>query len=318
MRLLCVVFAMSFALLIARTTVRAQGPGLELGPTSAVPSLNGSGSETIRRQPDTLRMTVELQARGSTTKDALASLEQRRQKAMDQLAKLGANEASIKFGEPTMSTGQTPQELQMQQFYIQQARSRGVASVKTPDVARVTRNLSAEWPLEAKTTEELLIAASELTKKIRDADLGGTKEADKLTPEEEELAEETEEYQVQMGMQPGASPGQPKFVYMKTISAEERAKAIGRAYQMARKQAAELAAATDTKLGRLWSVVVRDDNSSVNMHAGSWQYNPYGNQLYAPPEFDRADGQYAAIGTAPGELTFRVHVQAAFAFEEAE
>lgn len=299
------------ALLFLPTLVHAQSSS----PSNAVPLMTGVGSVEITRQPNTLLMTLTLRGRGPDVIKSLESLNARKEKALDKLNQLGANEDTIEFGEPTLSSGMSQQQQQMQQMLRQHMRASGRDEVEVPDVLTVSRQLSAEWPLSAKTSDELLIQVVALTKKIREADVAGSKEADELTPEEQELAEEMEGLQQQMGMSEDESdPGDPQFVYLSKISEEEYNAGISDAFKKAEKKAGLLATATGTKLGPLWTVAVRDSESQARMQQRNWQYNRYG-RAYAEPDVDLSEGQRAAIGYQPGEVTYTIYVQAAFRLE---
>lgn len=315
-RPMCSMLLLTAALLgLLPLTANAQpGEG-----TSSVPVLTGSASAEIKGLPDTLYMTVAIQGRGSDVKTALASLEKRRQKAIDKLAKLGANKDSVEFGDLTLSTGMSQEQQQMQQMFQQQMRARGKAAVKMPEIATVSRQLVAEWSLQAKSSEELLLQSAALTKKIRDADVAGANDGDQLTPEEEELAEEMEGLREQMGMSGiESNPGDPNFIYLSRITDEQHNEAIVKAFGKAKGKAGELATAAGVNLGSLWTIVAHDHQSQMEtMARQSWGYNRYGRGRQQAT-IESEDGEHMAIAYRPGEVTYTVYVQAAFRFELAQ
>jgi uncharacterized protein YggE len=154
--------------------------------------VSGTGVVTISRPTETMRLQIAIMGRGATLKDALKALKERVEDAKGELEDLGADKATIKVESSKIMEVQNNPQQQMQMMMMQRMKQAGKASKRAtvaPPVI-VTAMLTAEWKLTAKDPEELLLAVNPLQEKIKAADLSGSKEADKLTPEQEELMEE--------------------------------------------------------------------------------------------------------------------------------
>jgi uncharacterized protein YggE len=186
-----------------------------------------------------------------------------------------------------------------------------------------TATVTAEWPLDAETTEQALATAEAIRKRIAAADLTSTKGADKLSAEEQELLEEsrgggttTVTPQPMFAPAPsvayvepsGAGNSQP-FQYVAPISAQQRKAALAEAFVKAKTQAAEVAEAAGGKLGPIVSV-----SGEASGTRPPFVYGPYGPEAgYAfgmPPGMNESDGE--AVSTDPARLEFRVRVSAQF------
>jgi hypothetical protein len=243
-------------------------------------SVSGTGMQSLSRQPDKLRMIVELLGKGKTLEEALGKLKDRREAALLTLESLKAAKDSIIVGEPGQSVVQANQLRQMEQMVRQRMMmARGHRSSKPPQLpVSVTASaiLIADWPLTGDTVEKRLLAAGAIEEKIKAADLAGAKEMAKLSPEEEEMREDAES----MGNfgQEQVAPGTPQFVYVARISADERDQAMAQAFAKAKAHAARLAKAAGVRLGALVSV---NDGPTFPGQEGEFfphrSYGPFGN-----------------------------------------
>jgi uncharacterized protein YggE len=226
-----------------------------------------------------------------------------------QLQKLGADKATLVATESTLP-GESDESRQMQYMMMQQMRARGRVT-KAPQTAKsvtVESTITAEWPLTMKTTDEMLAFVESVQSKVEAADLGGTKQPKKLTPEEEEL--QAEMAQTMMGYESGQQkPGVPAFAFVARLPAKERGEAQTMAFAKAKAQAQQLAAAAGSKLGKLSSL-------SGNATPSNDDYNS--RNVYAMRMFmsQVAGGQEEeAIVPQPGMATFQVTVSATFRLE---
>jgi uncharacterized protein YggE len=220
---------------------------------SASRVVTGTGSAVVKQMPSIMRMSIQFKEAGKDLPDALKNLKDRRDSAAAQLAKLGAKKESIREGLPAV-VGDDPQ---MAQAMAMMNGRPGGAKKKKAGAAKVnvSGTLSAEWPLPAGNMEEVLLAAQELKDKIQAAELAGSqKEKKKLSPEEQEEAEEMEMLQRQYSQRPEVKPGEPAYVFYATISPADQQKARTTAFQKARQQAEQLASASGEKLGKLRSL----------------------------------------------------------------
>lgn len=294
-------------------------------PSYVASSVSGTGTATIERAPETLRMEIDVLAKGKDLKDALGKLKQRRKAAEQQLAKLGADTKSIRFGTPRVSSIDNDQQRQMQMMMRQRMAGRGKRrAVDKPAVAppvTIAVSLVAQWPLKtdaegADGAEQLLLAAHALEAKVKDADLGGRKAAEELSPEEAELAEESEDDddQVYYGGQPQAKPGEPRFVYVASISDGQRAQALAKAFERAKADALRLAQAAGAKLGSLQRLSGGNEAGGDPESLSDW--GPYEYQMYQrAAQQQPTDDKLEAIGARPGMLKCQVTVSATFALK---
>jgi len=311
----------SFAALVALSGfagTSGPAPGLLLAQQ---PGVSVTGAETIKRSAELLRMEIEISAQGKTLPEALKKLAARREAASAQMVKLSSDPATTKFGEPKLSAATSARQRQIEMMVRQRMRQGGKKK-KSPTEKLVTVScaLSAQWKLQAKTAEELLVEARGIEEKVRAADLAGLKSAEK-TAEEEELAEEMED---QMGMyqdESEAKPGEPVFVYVSKISAEDRAKALASAFAKARTQAAELSKAAGAELGPLTSLSesASMEGAPYGMGGMGGMSRAYARMVLGNPTFLGGEAALGAgdsreaIGSQPGEVSLAFVVSAAFA-----
>jgi uncharacterized protein YggE len=307
------------ATLLANPTSSAQKAWAQSGAAQAggPPSVSGNGTAVIERQPELLRMEVEVLAKGKDLKDALGKLKQRRKAADEQLAKLGADSKSIRFGTPRISSWENDQQKQMQMMMRQRMmQKRGGRRptdkpAATPPVT-VSMSLTAEWRLKAEDAEPLLIASHDLEEKIKAADLAGRKAAEELSPEEEEEAEENEEDEPQMyySGQPQPKPGEPRFVYVSTISDKDRAKALAEAFERAKAEAGQLAQAASAELGSLLQLAGGSESGVESEVYDQWSTYQY--RMMQRGQRTSSDDKVEAVGMQPGLLRYQVTVTATF------
>jgi uncharacterized protein YggE len=299
-----------------------QFPGANAFEGGLPGNVSGTGVVKIEKQPTMMRMKIDLFAKGSSIKEALANLEDRKKSAGKQLEDLGADVKSIAIGTASVSTAQSNQQQQQMSMMLDMLNERRGRQAKPnpPKIAvpiTVTCSLTAEWNLTAKTPGELLEFAHPLQQKIRDADISGAKDATALSPEQQELVEE-------MGNEYGsnrysssdeAQPGTPAFVFAAAVSEEEQDQALAEAFQKARAKAARLSKATGMSLGKLVSV---SSNESRGPEDDDSRY--YGGMYYGSgiasiqAMMDENNSINEAVGIEPGVVKATVTVTARFDF----
>lgn len=292
--------------------------GLFAGPSRAqVPqgTVTGTGTVELKRQPETLRLQVEVVVKAKDLKEALAKLKARREAVGKQVVTLGAAKNSVEFSEPVLANEKTDRHLQIQRMMLERLgkpdKVGGKGATKAALPVLVSMTLKADWPLKAAGPEDLLLQIHELQEKVKAADLGGVKENEKLTPEEEEIAEEMQAaIQQQLGQEAEAKRGEPSFFYVCKVSEEDRAKALAEAFQKARKDAGRLARAAGQELGTLQGLSSQNQGGEVEPSAGIPPYLVQ--QLRAGQGNDGADSGGEALGVQPGKVTYRIMVSAAF------
>jgi len=243
--------------------------------------------------------------------EALARLKDRRESARKQLAALGAAADAVEIGEPVPGGDKSDRQQQMTQMMarLREGRPAAVKPKQSLPVI-VTASLKADLPLKAADAEALLVAATALQEKVRAADLGGLKDVDKPSPQEEEVLEELG---VHEGMNPGEPRrGEPAFLFVARIPAADRDRATAEAFQRAKKEAAQLAKAAGADLGGL----ARLQSGPAGMDPENYfeQMRAYANWNGVQPPVGRPldDGAYEAVGDRPGRVMLRVSVTADF------
>jgi len=294
--------------LFPRTSAAQLGGQFENG------TISGTGVVEIKRPSDVLRMTVQVIVKGKDLKEALAKLKERRTTLAKQLETLGAIKDSISLGEPQLDAGRSASQRRMEMLVTQRMRQSGKGTKKPKAVlpTTVTLSLTAEWPLAGTGSEERLLAAHDIQEKIKAADVGGLKESEKLTPEEEELQEEMQD-QFNFGMDQDAKPGEPVFVYISRVSPQDREKAVSEAFRKAKDEAAALARAAGEQLGELRSLS-SSNQSLTGLDGLGYESNPalyrYMQQATVLNQHGTAGSE--AVGASPGAVTYAVTVYAAF------
>ena len=302
---------LSVALLLSLSSgpSRAQ---VALDPPDASPgTVSGMGTVTVRQKPTLLRMTVQLSEKAGTLKEALANLKDRREAALLQLEQMGAAEDAVQVTEPMFSSGLTDQQKQMQRRMLMQ-RARGgrvPRGLKVPPSVTVAVELTAAWPLDTTDHERLLAFCHDLQTKIAAADLAGLNEPKQLSPEEQELAEESQEASM-YGSGDEDKPGEPKFVYVGKISEEERQQAMKQAFAKAKAQAERVATAAGAELGKLSSLSGTTNNTGVdNDYATMYRFMRQARMV------STADSENEAISPTPDAVNFQIVVHATFALK---
>jgi len=286
-------------------------------------SISASGSASIKKPPQLLRLHMELGAKAGSLKEALTKLGTLRAAAKKQLEELGAASASIEVGDAKVLPGKTDQRRQMAMMVRQRMKAGGKAASQPAqkELVTVSLSLTAEWPLKEGSAEDRLLFVQELQDKIKAADLGGQKEAQQLSAEEQELAEE-EEAQMSSYMSEDEGPkfGEPAFLYVAKLTEEERAKGLADAFGKAKAEAGRLAAAAGVPLGTLCQLVSSNLYGRSSSYGDEWSDFDYSSnrayyRLMQRSAARSADNPDEAIGVNPGSVSVRLAVQASFSIK---
>ena len=281
-------------------------------------AVTGSGTVTLTRQPNVLRMTLEVTGEGKDVKEALAKLKAQEKAVREKLAGLGAAEGSVKFEDARINAAAAARQAQMEQM-IRMRTGRGGKPPTTgpaqPPV-NVAATLTVDWPLKAQSAVDLLVEAHDLQAKVRAAKLVEPAAAAGGTPEELEEAEE------RLGLvmnENGANPGEPTFLYVSKLSDDERAKATAEAFKKAKEEAARVAKAAGADLGSLRQLTSEAGAAmDTNPYGGGFDYSsPYGRAMFGAMQRQAAGAGDAAeaVGAQPGKVSYRVTVSASFALK---
>lgn len=276
-------------------------------------TIAGAGSAEVKRPPQFLRVQVELLAKGKDLKEALVKMKERREVIKLVLGKLDALPDSVAFSDPALGSEKTDQQKQFAAMVAQRLRPGAKPAPKskdaTPTVVSVT--LKFDISLKAGSIEDLLIASQELQAKIKNADLAGMKEFEKLSPQEEELAEEMRASGMMQG-QEEVKRGEPMFYFVGKIADAESAKALAEAFGKAQQEATELAKAAGVDLGPLYHLETQQQAGGDEDYAYAARYNQY--QYYGGrmPMPSAVAQPREAVSMRAGAVTYRVAVAAQF------
>jgi uncharacterized protein YggE len=273
----------------------------------STPQVTVAGSATLQKQPTELRVSITILGEGKDLAEALAKLAKNRDDAKSKLAALKPAEESIKVTDATMadpaSMGMTAQQ---RQYQVIMQMNRGGAKPPAKTTVSASSTLTASFPLPAAAGDEALIKAADLEKQVRAAFASTAAATKKLTPEEQELAEEM----AGMGQAAGPKPGEPSFAYVLIVSDDDAAKVTADALGKARKQAALLATAAGMKLGGLRALRsdVADGTSADDMTGMSG--------IFRAAMGVAADQSREATSATPGPVSYTVTVNASYALEK--
>lgn len=289
--------------LLALPAARAQTGALGAGTVA------GRGTAEIQKPPQFLRVQIAVSAKGKDLKEALTQLKQRRELIKARLGELGAVAGTVVMGDAALGGEKNDQQRQMEMMLSQRFRAAGKTVNKNkPKLTEVTFSLRFDVPIKAGDCDELLLAAEHLQAKVKAADLAGRKQSGKLTPQEEELAEEGKIEDA--GNPVEVKPGEPSFMFVRKLTDAEVAQALARAFARAKEEASQLAAAADVKLGPL-------ANLETSYQAGNEEESQFMSR-YDPTFALRwqmaASSTQAreAIGLRPGMVSYRIAIAAHF------
>jgi len=270
--------------------------------------VSGAGVAVVKRQPELMRMRVELTATGKNLKEALANLKARREAATKVCSDLGAVADSVAFGSPRIVADMSQRQRMMNGFPSPRASGRGGKKAEVVPPVNVSAWLTAEWPLKGSDAEELLLASQSLCDKLK-SELGKSMPKAELSPEQEEIQEET--VQDMSGNGNGAKPGEPTFVFVAKVSNADYVKAAAKAFAMAKAHAQRLADAAGAPLGELRSVEGNDRQAMAMMNYPRQYYNNGILQEDDSPEPEASTDE--ATGANPAEARLTIAIGASFA-----
>jgi len=279
--------------------------------------LTATGAAISERYPDAMRVRIELSAKGAGLAEALAKLKDRREAAANVLPTLGADVDSIKFSDPQIKSAEGQQQMSRMIAERMGRTKRSTTTEEAVPPTTVTATLTADWRLTAATAEELLTTVDALQAKIKAADLGGTKEAEKLSAEEEELQAEFQAMQ-QRGGEEMPKAGEPVYLYIAFIEDADRTKLMTEAFEKAKLQAGLLATSAGAKLGGLRSLQSQSQGMGFDDYGGAYSYEmqQYRAQMMRGLMQSQAViDAHEAYTTTAGKVKFVVQVSTTFALE---
>lgn len=295
---------------VAMATAAAWLGGLVSAHGQAAPALvSGNGVAVVKAAPETLRMSVLMSITGKDIKDAMANLKARQDAVRPQLVAAGAVEKSVRCTPTEVAGGANDPQQRMAMMMQARMRAMGKAKPEAAGAKAVTvkSTLTAEFSLKAEKPEQSTIMAYELQEKVKAMNLGGPPAK---TAESAEAQEEAEEM---MGMDDGQpKPGEPTFIYVARIGADQRAKATADAFNKAKAEANRLGAAAGVSVGAIQHLsatsmpqMTHGMNYSYQMAMAQMMMNADG----TPTQSDSPD---EVIGANAHEVALQVAVSASF------
>ena len=284
-------------------------------------TVTGSGVVLIKRQPEVVRIMVDLSVAGKTAQEAMAALKTRRQASEAKLIDLGATKESIVRGEPHVPAVSDRQR-QMEMMVRQRIRAGGKKPAKKTEEQPVTltASLTAEFPLAAATPDDLLIAAQRSPRKFGRPTSPASSKPRPPRPKTRKPRKRVQPWRTNMAS-PWPRPASLRFVYVCKISDADEKKALAEAFAKAKAHATERSRAAGAELGSLRSL---SGNRSGNSLGEEYLYNGNGMDQEMSYRYQimqqramlmSGDGLREAIGPEPGTLVHAVGVMATFSLK---
>ncbi len=297
---------------------RAQFPMMnQSGDTApSYPAISASGTATVKRLPEMLRVIITLHGRGKTVDEAVTNLQTERQSALEKIRKIGFNEEKIRFEHFSLDQTQENQRRQMEAMIAQRMRQTGQKKPEIPESITMKCMLFAERPLVGKNVEDIFKEVDVLKQQIAAANFTAKKE--NMTPEEEELVEEMGGMSIYTGESEVSD--EPRFIFVSKITEEEADGAYAEAFEQARKQAGFLAKAAGLERG---SVMHLSANLSKNQGASSVyshrNQDYYMMQILSTQQLGMGQPEpFEGVAATPETMTFTFFVQAVFKMSKTE
>ena len=288
--------------------VCTQAAGQEM-PATVVEPFAGTGAAQMKRPADRMVVWIPLRASGADVRAATKMLQQKVEATVVKLKELGVEEKSIVIGSFAAKDETTDASRRMMQ--MQSARSGRPSVAPAEDavaVVTVTTSLRGNLALTGTTGPEILASASDLQEAIRNAKLTDDGMSDQLSPEQQEILEETQMFH---DSDDEENSTEPAFIFTAVVTPQERSALFKKAFQNAEAQALELAEATGAALGPVGSV--RHD-ASIDYSMMSRAYGSPNQHLVAAlsEELQLSGPVLQMIGDSPAELTYSVHIIVGF------
>jgi uncharacterized protein YggE len=264
-----------------------------------------AGTASLQKQPTVLRVSLPVSGEGKDLAEAMGKLTKARDDAKAKLVALKPVEGSLVVGESTLADvsqlGMSPQQ---RQYAAMMNMRRGNQKPAAAPAVTASAMITANFAIPAAAGDDAIVKAYELEKQIKTAvtPAAATGEAKKLTPEEQEMAEE-----MAAAGQGVPKPGEPTVTYVLAVSDEDAAKLTADALGKAKAQATLLASAAGLKLG-----AIRKLSSDVNGGASADDMMSGMSGVFRAAMGVAADASREATGTAPGAVTYSVTVSVSY------
>lgn len=267
-----------------------------------------AGTASLQKQPTVLRVSVPVTGEGKDLAEALGKLAKARDDAKAKLTALKPIEGSLVVGESTMAdVSQLGMSAQQRQYQMMVNMRRGNQKPAAAPAVTASAMITANFAIPVGSGDEALTKAYDLEKQIKTAvtPAATSGEPKKLTPEEQEMAEE-----LAAAGQGAPKPGEPSITYVLTVSDDDAAKLTADALSKAKAQATLLANAAGLKLGG-----IRNLRSDVNGGSGSDDMMNGMSGVFRAAMGVAADASREATGTTPGAVSYTVTVSVSYALQ---
>lgn len=277
----------------------------------AAATVMATGTASLERSCQIMRLQLDLLARADDISAAASQLEARAKAAVDGLAGLGADRATIRLDSPRLSDPGSDRQSQLEMMVRQQVRARTRPNAKKKEFLSVVQSLTADFALPEADGTELLIKVHELQSKIREADFAGLKAIDEAMKEDEDLAEAMEEMQSQIsfGGMEEQRPGEPVFLFLARWTDDQHAPAMVQAFADARKQAKALALAAGRELGELTQLTGHEAGEPIS-YGGLQGFSAAYYQMMG--QDGDANPRHESTSTTPGLVRKTLTINATF------
>ena len=270
-----------------------------------------SGSAESSAPAELIRLSMTIEAQGATFKDAIEVLAKKRTKATIKLEKLSAIEDSIEFGDVTTGEGGDSAAMMQQVRQMMGDDPRMAKMLETKPPVKLSLEVQADWPLETGgESDARLIAIDQRKQEITSADLGGMDEEDKLSEQQQELAEEMASMMNRYGGRQETKAGTPQFRFVRRVTAAGYDELVGNAFADAKQQAERLASATGLSLGNVRSIT--SGNGLSPQAAQIQRLYGYNGDESATKSKTLDDGTVEVFGSSPAKLTLTARVSVAY------
>lgn len=262
----------------------------------AEPSVSGSGQQIIKAMPDTIEMTINLEATDEKFDKALAAIQQQDADLERALRGLPTAPVDLKSEGPWHRHAPRPDRTTMLTRQMMQAVGRAAPEDTSEGKVTLSVTVTARWKLTARESLALLKETEALQEAVRGV---------LAKPPEAAATEDQVEAMLAAAGRASATgepSGTPSFSFTATIPADKAAEAKAQAFKKARADAESLAQAAGMKLGALRSL---SGSSTPETPAEPDDY------LTAGPKYP-AEEEGVARSIEARELSMTVHVDLEF------
>ena len=275
------------------------------------PTVKSSGSATITRPADHVRLEVQIQSRGKDLKEAFAKLAEFEIEVKKRAS--AVQEGAIEFDPPQMSSDDDPQ----QAYARMMANMGNPAARKKPSApagVTVTATMRANWEIKESKPDDAARSAYDLVEKLKAAAPWKAPAAGANDVKAQQDEEQAEENAGAMAGNPFAAamprPGPPAFSYTTTLTPAETSRATADAFKTARSRADDLAKAAGKTLGD----ILRLDQQAFS--GGGPGSNPLADYLAAlqgqAGNKQTPISSELVVGDKPGSVSAQIIVNAEF------